>query len=133
MSAPAETEHPQQRVLVRDLMVACVERRFGATRTTHAVAWLSDSGSAYRAKDTLETATALGLRLAFTPPRSPESNGIAEAFAKTRKRDHAKVTLLSDAATILGLVATWIEDYNTSHPRSSLRMRSPREFRACCA
>jgi transposase InsO family protein len=119
--------------MVRDLMVACVERRFGATRTIHAVEWLSDNGSAYRAKDTLDTATALGLRLAFTPARSPESNGIAEAFVKTLKRDYARVTLLPDAPTILGLVSAWIEDYNTSHPHSGLRMLSPREFRARCA
>ena len=65
--------------MVRDLMIACVERRFGSTRTTHPVEWLSDNGSAYIAKDTLDIATALGLRLAFTPVRSPESNGIAEA------------------------------------------------------
>ncbi len=65
--------------------------------------------------------------------RSPESNGIAEAFVKTLKRDYARVTLLSDGRTILGLVSAWIEDYNTSHPHSGLRMLSPREFRARCA
>ena len=119
--------------MVRDLMVACVERRFGATRTAHTVEWLSDNGSAYRSKDTLDTATALGLRLAFTPARSPESNGIAEAFVKTLKRDYARLTLLPDARTILALVPAWIEDYNTSHPHSGLRMLSPREFRARCA
>lgn len=119
--------------MVRDLMVACVERRFETTRTTQPVEWLSDNGSAYRAKDTLDTATALGLQLAFTPARSPESNGIAEAFVKTLKRDYARVTLLPDAPTILKLVAAWIEDYNTSHPHSGLRMLSPREFRARCA
>jgi hypothetical protein len=106
------------RVLLRDLMVASVERRFGGTRTTRVVEWLSDNGSAHRAKDTLDMATALGLRLAFTPPRSPESNGIAEAFVKTLKRDYAKVTLLPDAPTILRLAASWIEDRNTSHPHS---------------
>jgi putative transposase len=46
---------------------------------------LSDNGSVYIAKDTLDTATALGLKLCFTPFRSPESNGIAEAF-EPRKR-----------------------------------------------
>ncbi len=119
--------------MVRDLMVACVERRFGTTKAAHPVEWLSDNGSGYRAKDTLDTATALGLRLAFTPARSPESNGVAEAFAKTLKRDYARVVLLPDARTILGLVPAWIEDYNTSHPHSGLRMLSPREFRARCA
>ena len=52
---------------------------------------------------------------------------------KTLKRDYAKVTLLPDAPTILRLVPTWIEDYNTSHPHSGLRILSPREFRARCA
>ena len=74
--------------MVRDLMVACVERRFGISKAVHPVEWFSDNGSAYIAKDTLDTATALGLKLCFTPVRSPESNGIAEAFVKTFKRDH---------------------------------------------
>jgi putative transposase len=71
--------------MVRDLV--CVERRFGTSKTPHLVEWLSDNGSAYIAKDTLDTATALGLQLCFTPVRSPVSNGIAEAFVKTFKRD----------------------------------------------
>jgi len=37
---------------------------------------------------------ALGLRLAFTPVRLPESNGISEAFVKTLKRDYARLTIL---------------------------------------
>ena len=63
----------------------CVERRFGISKAVHPVEWLSDNGSAYIAKDTFDTATALGLKLCFTPVRSPESNGIAEAFVKTFK------------------------------------------------
>ena len=119
--------------MVRDLMVTCVERRFGTTKTSHPVEWLSDNGSAYTAKDTLDLATALGLRLAFTPPRSPESNGLAEAWVKTLKRDYARVTLLPDAQAALSLLPSWIDDYNTSHPHAGLRMLSPREYRARCA
>jgi putative transposase len=44
------------------------------------------------------------------------------------QRDYAKSTLLPDAPIILGLVATWIEDHNTCHPQSGLRMLSPRKF-----
>jgi len=47
--------------MVRDLMIVCVERRFGTSKTPHLVEWLSDNGSAYIAKDTLDTATASGL------------------------------------------------------------------------
>lgn len=116
--------------MVRDLMVACVERRFGGTTTPHVVEWLSDNGSAYIARETSQIATALGLHLAFTPVRSPESNGLAEAFVKTLKRDYARVTLLPDAETVLRLLPCWIEDYNTVHPHSGLRFLSPREFLA---
>ena len=119
--------------MVRDLMLACVERRFGATRTPSAVEWLSDNGCAYIARQTAEIATALSLRLAFTPVRSPQSNGIAEAFVKTLKRDYSRVTLLPDAKTVLRLLPDWIEDYNTVHPHSGLRFLSPREFLALSA
>ena len=44
--------------MVRDLMVACVERRFGISKAVHPVEWFSENGSAYIAKDTLDTATA---------------------------------------------------------------------------
>ena len=33
--------------MVRDLMVACVERQFGISKAAHPVEWLSDNGSAY--------------------------------------------------------------------------------------
>ena len=119
--------------MVRDLMIACVERRFGSTRTPHPVEWLSDNGSAYIARETRQIATALGLHLAFTPVRSPESNGISEAFVKTLKRDYARVTLLPDAQTVMALLPSWFEDYNTVHPHSGLRFLSPREFRSLSA
>ena len=114
--------------MVRDLMIACVERRFGISKAAHPVEWLSDNGSAYIAKDTLDTATALGLKLCFTPVRSPESNGIAEAFVKTFKRDYARLSILPDAETVIALLPAWFEDYNEVHPHSGLKFLSPREF-----
>jgi putative transposase len=118
---------------VRDMMLAAVERRFRTDRVPQPIEHLSDNGSCYTAKDTRDFAVALGLVPCFTPVRSPESNGMSEAFVKTLKRDYARVTLLPDARTILALVPAWIEDYNTSHPHPGLRMLPPREFRARCA
>ena len=117
--------------MVRDLMLACVERRFAAIRAPHPVQWLADNGSPYTAAETLVFAAALGLVACFTPVRSPESNGVSEAFVKTLKRDYARVQTRPDAATVLLMVPQWIEDYNEHHPHSGLRMRSPREFIQC--
>ena len=60
--------------------------------------------------------------------RSPESNGVCEAFFKTQKRDYARVHPRPDAISVLQPLPTWFEDYNNIHPHSGLRMRSPREF-----
>lgn len=88
---------------------------------------LTDDGSPYIAKETRIFARQLGLKPCFTPVKSPQTNGISEAFVKTLKRD-VHVTPLPDAATVLELIAGWFEDYNDNHPHSGLKMRSPREF-----
>jgi transposase InsO family protein len=114
--------------MIRDLMLACVERRFAALRAPHPVQWLADNGSAYTAHDTREFAVALNLVACFTPVRSPESNGVSEAFVKTLKRDYARIHPTPDAAAVLQQLPAWLEDYNEVHPHKGLRMRSPREF-----
>ena len=114
--------------MVRNLMLACVEARFGAPRAPHPVQWLADNGSAYTARDTLDFAAALSLVPCFTPAKSPQSNGISEAFVKTLKRDYARVQPRPDALTVLAQLPSWIEDYNENHPHRGLQMRSPREF-----
>ena len=113
---------------VRDIMLEAVERRFGAMRAPHPIEHLSDNGSPYTTKDTRDFAAALNLVPCFTPVRSPESNGMSEAFVKTFKRDYVRVNPLPDAHTALRQIAGWIADYNEVHPHSALRMRSPREF-----
>ena len=64
----------------------------------------------------------------ISPVRSPESNGIAEAFVKTFKRDYARLSILPDAETVIALLPAWFEDYNEVHPHSGLKFLSPREF-----
>ena len=114
--------------MIRDMMVQCVERRFGSIRAPHRVQWLTDNGSIFAAHKTIEIALALNLEPCFTPVESPESNGMAEAFVKTFKRDYVRVTALPDADTALALIENWMEDYNTVHPHSRLGYRSPREY-----
>lgn len=105
---------------VRDVMLEAVEKRFSTDRAPHAIEWLSDNGSPYTARETRMFASQLNLAPFFTPVRSPESNGLAEAFVKTFKRDYVRVNPLPDAKTVLRLLDGWFEDYNTNHPHSRL-------------
>jgi putative transposase len=114
--------------MIRDLMLESVERRFGTVGLPHPIQWLSDNGSCYRAHETIDFATRLGLVSCFTPVRSPQSNGMAEAFVKTFKRDYVYVHDRPDAQTVLSQLSAWFEDYNESHPHKALQMKSPREF-----
>lgn len=113
---------------VRDMMLEAVEARFGGYRAPHPVEILSDNGSPYTANDTRIFARQLGLKPCFTPVRSPESNGVSEAFVKTLKRDYVNVSALPNAEEGLKQIAAWFDDYNGNHPHSALKMRSPREF-----
>ena len=110
------------------MMLEAVEARFGTHRASQPVEVLSDNGSAYTARETRIFARPLGLKPCFTPLRSPQSNGVSEAFVATLKRDCVQITPLPDAASALASLPTWFEDYNANHPHSGLRMRSPREF-----
>jgi len=114
--------------MVRDVMLMAVEKRFGASQTPHAIQWLSDNGSGYRAYETIDFAIRLGLMPCFTPVRSPQSNGMAEAFVKTFKRDYVYIHDRPDAQTVLSQLPRWFEDYNEVHPHKALRLKSPREF-----
>ena len=114
--------------MIRDLMLESVERRFGAAHTPHPIQWLSDNGSAYRAHETIDFAIRLGLVPCFTPVRSPQSNGMSEAFVKTFKRDYVYIHDRPDARTVLAQLPRWFEDYNENHPHKALQLKSPREF-----
>jgi transposase InsO family protein len=114
--------------MIRDLMVESVERRFGAAGVPHPIQWLSGNGSCYRAHETIHLADRLGLVPCFTPVRSPPSNGMAEAFVKTFKRDYVYVHDRPDAQTVLSQLSRWFEDYNESYPPKALQMKFHREF-----
>lgn len=114
---------------VQDLMITAVEARFGqVNRLPHLIEWLSDNGSGYIAVDTKTLAREIGLEPRTTPVRSPQSNGMAEAFVRTIKRDYVRVSPRPDARTVIAQLPAWFEHYNTVHPHRALGYRSPREF-----
>ncbi|EFH3045224.1 IS3 family transposase, partial [Escherichia coli] len=119
---------------VQDVMLGAVERRFGNELPASPVEWLTDNGSCYRANETRQFARMLGLEPKNTAVRSPESNGIAESFVKTIKRDYISVMPKPDGLTAAKNLAEAFEHYNEWHPHSALGYRSPREYlrqRAC--
>lgn len=117
---------------IRDLMAQSLESRFGAgaTRTPKPLQWLTDNGPPYTAHETRAFGRDSGLLVCTTPAYSPESNGMAEAFVKTFKRDYVYLAELPDAETVLAALKAWFEDYNDHHPHRALGMLSPRGFRA---
>ncbi|HAI5338230.1 TPA: IS3 family transposase [Escherichia coli] len=119
---------------VQDVMLGAVERRFGNELPASPVEWLTDNGSCYRANETRQFARMLGLEPKNTAVRSPESNGIAESFVKTIKRDYISIMSKPDGLTAAKNLAEAFEHYNEWHPHSALGYRSPREYlrqRAC--
>jgi transposase InsO family protein len=117
---------------VREMLIEAVEKRFGTVESVppgHTLEFLADNGGAYIAHDTRRIARSLGLTPINTPICSPQSNGMAESFVNTFRRDYESRMDLSDARAVLAQLAAAFEHFNEVHPHSSLKMRSPRQFR----
>ena len=116
--------------LINDLMMQAMEKRFGmGHQPDQPIEWLTDNGSCYIAHETKAFARMLGLRPVTTPVSSPQSNGMAESFVKTLKRDYAALANKQNANTVMQKLEEWFEHYNTKHPHSALNYLSPRMFR----
>ncbi len=75
---------------VQDLVITAVENRFGRINMLpQPIEWLTDNGSCFIAKDTKSLLCDIGMEPCSTPVRSPQSNGMAEAFVKTFRSSRA--------------------------------------------
>jgi putative transposase len=114
---------------VQDLVITAVENRFGRINILpKPIEWLTDNGSCFIASGTKSLLLDIGMEPRTTPVRSPQSNGMAEAFVKTFKRDYVSVNSIPDAKTVIAQLPLWFEHYNMLHPHKALGYRSPREF-----
>lgn len=113
---------------IQDLMIKSVEKRFQGYKTQRQIEWLSDRGSIYRDKSVQNIARNLGLKSCFTAPYSPSSNGMAEAFVGTFKRDYIYVNDCYSADWVLNHLEKWFYDYNHHAPHSGLAMMSPIQY-----
>ena len=71
----------------------------------------------------------------FTPVKSPQSNGISEAFVNTLKRDYVRVTPLPKAETVLGLIpgAQFYQEIESHFPELDLPSTVSRSWAIKCA
>lgn len=76
------------------------------------------------------TAQQLGLVPITTPAASPESNGMAESFVRTLRRDCLAEADVRSGAVVLAQVPGWLTDYNTVRPHSALGYLPPSVYRA---
>lgn len=128
----ASTEHLNSES-IQDLIAVSVESRFQGTKVPVPIEWLTDNGGMYTAQQTRAFAASCGLKPKTTPAYSPESNGMAEAFVKTFKRDYAYVQDLWTPESVLAMLPAWFDDYNNNHPHKALKMMSPQQFRCAQA
>ena len=105
-----------------------LERRFGNSLQASPAEWLTDNGSAYRSHLTRQFDRMVGLEPKHTRVRSPESNGVAESFVKTMKRNYISVMPKPDGLTAVKNLAEAFEHYNEWHPHRALGHRSPWEY-----
>jgi len=115
---------------IRRLMRMAIFARYGTQPPEEHVQWLSDNGAIYIALETVIEAEQLGLTPITTPVASPESNGMAEAFVNTLRRDYLDGADRSSAVALIAQLPAMFADYNHRAPHSALGYRSPVAFRA---
>jgi putative transposase len=114
---------------VRELMRRAVAARFGGGVPARPIQWLSDNEGMSTALETVISAERLGLAPITTPVRSPESNGMSEAFVGTMRRDYLDGAELGCAAAVLEQLPRWLADYNHVAPHSALGYLTPTAYR----
>ena len=93
------------------MLVECVEYRFGPVlKLPHTIQWLTDNGSCYATRETIQFARSLSFEVCTTPAYSPQSNSIAKAFVKTFKRDYVYLANLTSAQAVMKQLHGWFED-----------------------
>ena len=90
--------------------------------------FLSDNGPEFIEKNFRKFLEQAGFTVCNTPIRSPESNGIAESFFKSLKRDYVYQSVNMDFDETGRNIVKWLEDYNTRAPHSALGMLTPAKF-----
>lgn len=116
---------------LQEMVREAVFRRFGAEKEkAQNIEFLSDNGPEYTCQKLRRILQDFGMVVCRTPRRSPESNGLVEAFFGSFKRDYVYQGELESLETVAQKLPEWIKDYNEVAPHSALGMKSPAQFYA---
>ena len=120
--------------LVREMLIAAVETRFGTVvACSGELQSSSDNGGAYRAHETHAAARQLGITPVHTPVHTPvcslQPNGMAESFVDTFKRDYVSRMDRSTAAIVLTQLPGAFTHFNEIPLHSAPKLKSPRMYR----
>lgn len=114
---------------LQEMVREAVFHRFGINGGKAAgLEFLSDNGPEYACHRLRGVLRGFGMEICRTPRRSPESNGIAERFFGTFKRDYVYQGELENFEEIGRKLVGWIKDYNEIGPHSALGMKSPAQY-----
>lgn len=86
---------------------------------------ITDNGSNYTSKVFGKAAAGMEICLHRTRPYRPQTNGKAEAFIKTLKREWAYATIYQSNAERVEALGVFVNYYNHSRPHTSLGMQPP--------
>lgn len=96
--------------MAQEQVLLAVNRRFGSVNHVPTpLQFLTDNGSAYTSQKTRPLLKALGIEDCKTAVGSPQSNGMAESFVKTLKRDYLPFIDLEGAETALSSLPDVVE------------------------
>ena len=102
-------------------------RRWFVRRGVEVAQVMSDNGSPYVSHAWRDTCGELGLEHIRTRAYRPQTNGKAERFIQTLKREWAYLRPYRSAAARAKALGPWLEHYNRKRPHGSLAGRTPYE------
>ena len=128
---PSFTLRSTQAEELQEMVREAIFRRFGSEKQkAQNIEFLSDNGPEYACQKLRRVLQNFGMVVCRTPRRSPESNGLVEAFFGSFKRDYVYQGELGNLEEVARKLPEWMEDYNEVAPHSALGMKAPAEFYA---
>ena len=86
---------------------------------------LSDNGACYRSDVNRQLCAELGIKVKFTRPYRPQTNGKAERFIQTRLREWAYAATYQTSQQRNNALRPWLRYYNLKRPHMTLDGRPP--------